>query len=67
MPRYRTISCEHCGFMQLKRDAYCDQCGRMTARERKKTLVNLVYFALLAVVLIFFYFYIQGVGSRLLQ
>lgn len=32
MPRYRTISCEHCGFMLLKRDTTCEMCGRMTQR-----------------------------------
>lgn len=33
MPRHRTISCAHCGFMQLKRDLVCDSCGHLTARE----------------------------------
>lgn len=32
MARYRTISCEHCGYMLLKRDAVCERCGRMTQR-----------------------------------
>ena len=35
MPRYRTISCAHCGFMQLKSDKECERCGRLTAREAK--------------------------------
>lgn len=34
MPRRRTIACDHCGYLQLKRDTHCDQCGRMTRRER---------------------------------
>ena len=29
------ISCDRCGYMQLKRDAECDACGRMTKRERR--------------------------------
>lgn len=36
MPRYRTISCDYCGFMQLKRDRECERCGRMTRRERRR-------------------------------
>lgn len=36
MPRYRTISCDHCGYMQLKRDSECAKCGRMTRRERDR-------------------------------
>lgn len=35
MPRYRTISCAHCGFMQLKRDTVCERCGRLTARQAR--------------------------------
>lgn len=35
MPRHRTISCAHCGFMQLKRDKVCQRCDRLTAREAK--------------------------------
>lgn len=34
MPRRRTIACDHCGYLQLKRNTHCDQCGRMTRRER---------------------------------
>lgn len=34
MPRRRTIACDYCGFLQLKRDTECEACGRMTRRER---------------------------------
>lgn len=35
MPRYRTIACDYCGHLLLKRDTECEACGRMTRRERK--------------------------------
>lgn len=43
MPIRRTISCDYCGYMQLKRNTECDGCGRMTRRERTKWRANAVY------------------------
>jgi hypothetical protein len=40
----RTISCEHCGYMQLKRDEACDQCGQPTARVMRKEKIQLYEF-----------------------
>jgi uncharacterized paraquat-inducible protein A len=51
MPRYRTIACDHCGFLQLKRDKFCDRCGRLTARERRSQLVYWFGLAIVAVVI----------------
>lgn len=42
MPRRRTIACAHCGYLQLKRDVICDQCGRMTRRERNRWIAKAV-------------------------
>jgi hypothetical protein len=42
MPRYRTISCEHCGHMLLKRDTVCEMCGRMTRRGKALLLAKVV-------------------------
>ena len=50
MPRYRTISCQHCGYLQLKRDATCDQCGAFTARERERLIAKGIF---LLIVLVF--------------
>ena len=60
MARRRTISCKHCGFMQLKRDEYCEQCGSMTAREKRKMIFGTVYAAVVGAAAIGFYFYLQS-------
>lgn len=41
MPRRRTISCVHCGFLQLKRDYFCEGCSSMT-KQAKVALVGKV-------------------------
>jgi hypothetical protein len=61
MPRYRTISCAHCGFMQLKRDLACEQCGRVTARERKRLIAGAVYAAVMVVIVLTFMSRVKGV------
>ena len=65
MPRRRIISCDHCGFMQLKRDEYCEQCGSITAREKKKIMVSFVYYTVIAIVGVGFYLYLQDVSKNL--
>ena len=42
MPRYRTISCEHCGHMLLKRDTVCEMCGRMTQRGKARLVAQII-------------------------
>lgn len=42
MPRYRTISCEYCGYMLLKRDSVCEMCGRMTRRGKARLVAKAV-------------------------
>lgn len=34
MPGRCTIACDHCGYLQLRRDTDFDQCGPLTRRER---------------------------------
>lgn len=65
MPRYRSIACVQCGYMQLKRDTDCDRCGQMTERAKKKLVVKLVYMAVVAVVAVIGYFKIQGIALGL--
>ena len=64
MPRYRTISCQHCGFMQLKRDTTCDGCGRLTARAGRKLVAGFVYICALLVICALFYTKIQSVVAQ---
>lgn len=47
MPRRRTIVCDHCGYSQLKRDTECDQCGRMTRRERNRWIAKGIQLAVI--------------------
>lgn len=42
MPRHRTIVCRYCGFLQLKRDTYCDQCGKLTAQATRKMAASII-------------------------
>lgn len=60
MSRRRTIACDHCGYLQLKRDTECDQCGRMTHRERNLWIAKGIQLAIIAVVGLFGYFKIKG-------
>lgn len=60
MPRSRTISCENCGYMQLKRDTECDRCGRMTKRAKTRMTLNAVYFAVMVVIVAVGYFQIKA-------
>lgn len=60
MPRRRTIACDHCGYLQLKRDIECDQCGRMTRRERNLWIAKAIHLAVIAAAIIYGYFKIKA-------
>lgn len=59
MPRYRTISCDHCGHMLLKRDEYCELCSHMTRRAKALLTAKLVQVSIILVVFVFMYFRIR--------
>lgn len=63
MPRYRTISCDHCGYMQLKSDVDCDRCGRMTKRAKTKAWVTAIYFGAVSLIGLGFLTYVEHVVS----
>ena len=60
MPRRRTIACDHCGYLQLKRDMECDQCGRITRREQALWIAKGIRLAIFAIVAVYGYFNIKG-------
>lgn len=60
MPRYRTIACDHCGHMLLKRDTECEVCGRMTRRERNLWIAKTVQIVVIVLVAAFVYFKLKG-------
>lgn len=60
MPRRRTIACDHCGYLQLKRDTECDQCGRMTRRERNLWIAKGIQFAVIGLAALYGYFKIKA-------
>lgn len=60
MPRYRTISCDHCGHMLLKRDIECEACGRMTRRERHLWVAKAVQLGVILLVAAFVYANLKG-------
>lgn len=62
MPRRRTIACEHCGYLQLKRDLTCDACGRMTRREKRRWAVIAIQAAVLLLVGLYVYAKIGGLS-----
>ena len=43
MPRYRTIACDNCGHLLLKRHEYCEVCGHMTRRARAFWVAKGIY------------------------
>lgn len=63
MPRRRTIACQHCGYLQLKRDLQCDACGRMTRRERNLWIAKAVQIGVILMVGIFMYTKIKGLAT----
>ena len=60
MPRRRTIACDHCGYLQLKRDTTCDTCGRITRRERHHWIAKAVQLGVILLVVIFMCAKIKG-------
>jgi ribosomal protein L37E len=64
MPRYRTIACEHCGHLLLKRDEYCEACGCMTRRERILWAAKALQIAAMLVAICFVYWEVSGLTFR---
>lgn len=62
MPRYRTIACDHCGHMLLKRDTDCEVCGRMTRRERNLWIAKAVQIGIVLIVFAFIYLKVKGLA-----
>lgn len=59
MPRYRTIACDHCGHLLLKRDIECEGCGRMTRRERNLWIAKLLQIGFILLVGTVMYFKVK--------
>ena len=64
MPRRRTIACDHCGHMLLKRDTECEACGRMTRRERRLWIAKALQIGLVLLVVAFVYFKLKGLAPQ---
>ena len=60
MPRYRTISCAHCGFMQLKRDYFCEGCNSLTRRAKVELIAKVAQLAVIALAAFWMYSKIQS-------
>ena len=59
MPRYRTISCAHCGFMQLKRDYFCEGCNSLTLRAKVELIAKVAQLVVIALAVCWLYSEIQ--------
>lgn len=64
MPRYRTIACDHCGYLQLKRDTQCDGCGRLTRRERNRWIAKAAQVGVVLLVGVFMYAKLKGLAPQ---
>lgn len=64
MPRRRTIACNHCGYLQLKRATECEGCGRMTRRERVRWIARAIQIGTLLIVAAFVYSRISGLALQ---
>jgi len=62
VPRRRTIACDHCGHLQLKRDTECDVCGRITRRERSRWIAKAIQIGVVLVVAAAMYAKIKGLA-----
>ena len=62
MPRRRTIACDYCGFLQLKRDTECEACGRMTRRERRLWIAKAVQIGVILLVGFIMYAKLKGLA-----
>ena len=63
MPRRRTIFCDHCGFLQLKRDIECEGCQRLTRRGRRQVVAWSLQLGAILVVGLLIYWKTQGVTA----
>lgn len=64
MPSYRTIACDLCGHLLLKRDTECEVCGRMTRRERNLWTAKAIQIGVVLVAFAFIYLKIKGLAPR---
>lgn len=64
MPRRRTIACDYCGHLQLKRDTDCEMCGRMTRRERNLWIAKAVQIGVVLLVFAFMYAKLKGLAPQ---
>lgn len=64
MPRRRTIACDHCGYLQLKRDTECDACGRITRRERSRWIAKAIQISVVLVAGAVMYAKIKGLAPQ---
>lgn len=60
MPRHRTISCTHCGFMQLKRDYFCESCSSLTKRAKVDLIGKAIQITLILIAGVWVYSKITG-------
>lgn len=60
MPRQRTIACDHCGVLQLKRDIECESCHRLTRRGRRRLVAWSLQFGAILVVGLILYGNLKG-------
>ena len=64
MPRRRTRACDHCGYLQLKRDTQCEGCGRMTRRERVRWIAKTIQIGIVVLVVAMVYSRINGLALQ---
>lgn len=58
MPR-RSIECDNCGFLVLKRDATCERCGADTPHVKRRMQGQLIRFVLMAIIVAGGWLYIK--------
>ena len=64
MPRRRATACDHCGYLQLKRDIKCNACGHMTRRERNRWIAKAVQLGVILLVGASMYAKLKGLASQ---
>jgi len=64
MPRYRTIACDHCGHMLLKRHSECEACGCMTRRGKRLFVAKAIQIGIFLVASAWVFLTIKGLGPH---
>ena len=60
MLRRRLIACDRCSHLLLRRDNYCEACGRMTRQQSARLAVRVIPVCVILAAAVAFYISLRG-------